>query len=375
MKICILTQPLHTNYGGLLQAYALQTVLKRMGHDVLTEDRKRLVPHLSFWGRLKQISILRRMAGKTPYPVSPEPPLRQFLSCNTDRFIGNNISMTLPVYGDSAFLQEKYNFDAYIVGSDQVWRPIYSPNLSNYFLDFTLGHHVKRIAYAASFGTDEWEFTSKQTAECSELVKKFDAVSVREDSGVKLCKRYFGIDAVHLLDPTMLLEKEDYINLVIAEDEPVHRGNVMTYFLDRTEEKDLMVDMICQRLYGTSFSVMPEKQYCEVGPRGLSRCIFPSVTSWLRGFMDADYVVTDSFHGTVFSIIFNKPFIAIANKERGLSRFSSLLKMFGLEDRLVFSAEDLTVELLSGKMDFNKVNAIRRYEQAKALMFIENSLK
>lgn len=373
MKICILTQPLQTNYGGLLQAYALQTVLKRMGHDVLTEDRIDVKRKLSIIDRIKRISVLRIITGKSKYP-SPTLEELQTLSRNTSRFVKKHICTTEAVVNDSKSLLERYNFDAYIVGSDQVWRPSYSPNLLNYFLDFTKDLSVKRIAYAASFGTDEWEFTPKQTAECSEFVRKFDAVSVREDSGVKLCKKYLGVDAVHLLDPTMLLEKDYYISLAEVENEPHHSGKVMTYFLDNNAMKDAITSEVCEKLGGGHFSVTATSQYLDVGPKHIEDCIFPSVTSWLRGFMDAEYVVTDSFHGTVFSIIFNKPFITIANKERGISRFTSLLKMFSLEDRLIYSADNLNDSLINKKIDFDKVNEIIKSEQEKSFRFLQNAL-
>ena len=214
---------------------------------------------------------------------------------------------------ETAFLSDilrKYHFDAYLVGSDQVWRPIYSYCLSNYFLDFTIGQHVKRIAYAASFGTSKWEFTEGQTTRCAALAKQFDAISVREDSGVVLCKKYLGVDAVHLLDPTMLLNKEDYIRLVEQEQIPSSEKKLMTYILDQSEEKQAIVRKISQTLSLSPNVVMPEKNFAQVGKKDIDQCVFPPVTDWLRGFMDAEYVVTDSFHGTVFSIIFNKPFVA-----------------------------------------------------------------
>lgn len=373
MKICILTQPLNTNYGGLLQAYALQTVLKNLGHEVVTEDRK-YNNRFTLIGWIKRINWIRTLIGKRKiyYPDDQE---MKVISQHTGQFIKKHISVTGPLFSHDSREICNLAFDAYIVGSDQVWRPMYSPNLKNYFLDFTAGKNVKRIAYAASFGTDQWEFTPEQTKVCSELVKKFDAISVREESGVTLCREHLDVKAVTMLDPTMLLDKEEYINLVFSEDEAEHDGNVMIYFLDRTEFKDTITKEICKKLNGRPFCVTPEKQYSEVGPKGLYKCVYPSVTSWLKGFLAAEYIVTDSFHGTVFSIIFNKPFIAVANKERGLSRFISLLKMFGLEDRLVFSIEDVTEDLIFREIDFVRVNSLIKTEQAKSFSFLKESLK
>lgn len=186
MRICILTQPLHTNYGGLLQAYALQAILKQMGHEVWTEDRK--------WKRPLIVNVKQLIARLIKYKglYYPTDRQEQYMAQKTIPFIRKYITTTEPISSNTKKELRKYHFDAYLVGSDQVWRPIYSYCLSNYFLDFTIGQHVKRIAYAASFGTSKWEFTEGQTTRCAALAKQFDAISVREDSGVVLCKKILG---------------------------------------------------------------------------------------------------------------------------------------------------------------------------------------
>ena len=367
MRICILTQPLHTNYGGLLQAYALQTVLKRMGHEVWTEDRKEnkktLFQNVKYLAKIV-LGPVRHLY----YPTSKE---RSIISQHTDAFIKKYITTTEPVFSQQKSGLERYGFEGYIVGSDQVWRPCYSFGLRNYFLDFTEGMNVKRVAYAASFGTDEWEFTPEETRECAILAQKFDAISVREDSGVILCKNYLGVNAVQLLDPTMLLDKEDYLKIVCQEQEKKHKGKIMVYILDASSEKQQIVQYVSSKLGLQSFSVMPECKFSDVGSKGLKKCIFPSVTEWLKGFEDADFIVTDSFHGTVFSIIFNKPFVAIANKSRGLSRFTSLLRMFNMENRLIFTYNRDDIDrLIDLPIDYTVVNQRRIEEQKKAYEFL-----
>ena len=104
----------------------------------------------------------------------------------------------------------------------------------------------------------------------------------------------------------------------------------------------------------------------------LEDCVFPSVTAWLRAFMDAEMVITDSFHGWVFSIIFNKPFWVIGNEERGLARFNSLLSMFELRNRLIKA--DRIPSDLSVPIDWNKVNATRKYWQEKSSNFLKTHL-
>lgn len=368
MKICILTQPLNTNYGGLLQAYALQTILKQMGHEVWTEDRKWKRPLIV---KVKQL-IARLIKYRGLYYSTDRQ--EQYMAQKTIPFIRKYITTTEPISSNTKREFCKYNFDAYIVGSDQVWRPMYSYCLSNYFLDFVMGQQVKRIAYAASFGTSDWEFTGEQTRRCATLAKQFDAISVREDCGVVLCKKYLGVDAIHLLDPTMLLDKEDYIRLVEQEQTLSSGKKLMTYVLDQSEEKQAIVQKVSQTLGLVPNIVMPEMNFSQVGKKYINQCIFPPVTDWLRGFMDAEYVITDSFHGTVFSILFNKPFVVMANKERGMARLISLLKKFELEERWVHSVEDVTDQMLHTSVNFEKANRILDIEKEKAKRFLVESL-
>jgi len=379
MKIGILTQPLHRNYGGILQAFALQSVLEQMGHQVLFVDRQRstetplFIKILSMGKRL----VIRILLGKSiairVWLTNKE---LTIISQHTNRFIKDNIRMTDKIDSFVKFsLLKKYVFEAYIVGSDQVWRPIYSPCITNYFLDFLdKEDKVKRIAYAASFGMDNWEFSSKQTMRCASLVKRFDAISVREDSALKLCKKYLGVDAVHVLDPTMLLTKEDYIKLVEKVNIPKNKGTLLTYVLDKSSDNKEIMQKVANDLDLIPFSVMPKHTFEEAGKKHFDDCIFLPVTEWIRGFMNADYVVTDSFHGTAFSIIFNKPFLSIGNAERGMARFTSLLKMFGLEERLVMSSDELTAEKIHSSIDFSGVNKILENEQQKAFKFLDEAL-
>lgn len=374
MRIGILTQPLHNNYGGLLQNYALQTVLISMGHEVYTINIKKR----DSTGFRKYASILKRSVQRIldqqirvrAWPTAEE---SNVISQHTRRFVDRNINTTdLITRKVNEKLLDKYGFDAYVVGSDQVWRPKYSPQLSTFFLDFLeTNRDVKKIAYAASFGVSDWEFTDKQTEEYKGLIKLFDAISVREDLGVNLCKEYLNVDASHLLDPTMLLKKEEYISLVEKENIKESSGNLFTYILDANTDKANIVDKITNKYDLKSFSVMPPKRFSE--RFGINDCVFPPVEGWIRGFMDAEFVVTDSFHGTVFSILFNKPFISIANESRGITRFKSLLRLYQLEERLVHSLSDF--DLLTIKdIDWENVNTILEREKTSSTQFLNEHL-
>jgi len=370
MKIGILTQPLHNNYGGLLQAYALQTTLKRLGHDAWLINRE-----------FKKRTIIRKIASFAKWIIfnyvfnrkysrfSPSPKEKEIISIHTSEFIRKHIK---PITNKIECTRElkklnRQGFDAYIVGSDQVWRPAYSPCITNYFLDFCENQsNIKRISYAASFGVDNWEFTPRQTIKCVKLAKKFDSVSVREYSGVDLCRKYLETDAVHVLDPTMLLDVADYMKLIEDEKEEKIPGNLFVYILDETNEKQSIVDKVSAELNLIPFSIMPKKKLTRDTKKSINDCIFPPVTRWIKGFMDAEFVITDSFHGTVFAIIFNKPFITIANKTRGLTRFTSLLRIFDLEHRIITNSNEINDKLLDEKINFDKLNKIRKKQQLKA---------
>lgn len=380
-NICILTQPLLTNYGCLLQAFALQKVLKDMGNEVVTD--KRPIKLTSFC--IKFLSVCKRIVYKfillkksnILFPYFLNKTDYNIISKNTESFILNNIA-TIDLLGDHRKISSNKTslFDTYIVGSDQVWRPRYSRRLSNYFFDFIANDmSKKKIAYAASFGVDSWEFSYFQTKNTKKLASLFDAISVREDSAVNLCDQYLDVKATQVLDPTLLLDKEDYLSLIKNDHIPQSKGNLMTYVLDQSLEKNEIIEKVAKYLSLLPFKVMPELKLSKENRKNIDKCVYPKVTEWLRGFMDAKFVVTDSFHGTVFSIIFNKPFIAIANKGRGVTRFTSLLKIFGLEDRLIYSMNELTEELINKPIDFNHVNMIREEQKTKSIQFLVNALK
>jgi polysaccharide pyruvyl transferase WcaK-like protein len=381
MKILILTQSLHNNYGGILQAYALQTVLKKMGHDVTTDSK----PH-------KNTSIIRRAAGVLkriifkyvlrknintsvffPFLVSRT---ENIINRHILRFVKENMTTINFFKGKKGTNIETVKaYDTIIVGSDQVWRKQYS-NVPAHLLDFTKDMNIKRIAYAASFGMDDLsEYTPKLIKRTAKLAKQFDAISVREDSGVLLCKKYWDVEAIHLLDPTLLLDKNDYMQLVEQDSKCVFpsQGNLFVYILDRTIEKQQIVNRISSTLHLSAFEVLPTSILTNL--KELDKYTYPPVTQWLQSFMDAKFIVTDSFHGTVFSILFNKPFIAIGNKERGQARFSSLLRTFNLENRLVTSLWNEHInEIILNKIDWNSINRIISYKRKDSIHFLNKLL-
>ena len=384
MKIGILTQPLHANYGGILQNYALQQVLISLGHEPITIDHKpRQYP---FWyvclGQLKGwvLYCLNPKANKRPrYVLTAEEDT--YIRKHSIAFIDKFINHTAKFSGAEEFrrVSEAIGIEGFVVGSDQCWRPCYNMCLKDMFLYFAEDMNVKkRVSYAASFGTDDWEFNREQTIECARLVKSFDKVTVREMSGVDLCKKHLGVDATHVLDPTMLLSKEDYSCLIKDEGIKKSEGNLFNYILDPTKEKSAFIQKVCESLELKAFQVLPKcnedhRTKKDVKNR-IDDCVYPSPIEWLRAFTDAKMTIIDSFHGTVFSIIFNKPFWVIGNEERGMSRFHSLLSLFGLEDRLITESQLNSLDFMK-PIDWDEVNNILNNKRKESINILKNSLK
>ena len=378
MKIGILTQPLNCNYGGLLQCYALQTVLQRMGHQTLVLQREFNRKYTIKGAIIYYIKhILKILLGRrSSWHYAVDQKRRDYIAKNTYEFIEKHINpRSEHCYSteDLSDITIKNRLDVVIVGSDQVWRPYYSPCQPNYFLDFLPKESkIKRISYAASFGGDVWTFTPEMTEVCGSLLKQFDAVSVRELSAIKLCKEHFGVDAVQTLDPTLLLEKEDYTKLITSKKE---RGDLFCYILDRSEEKRKIIDLIADKTSYIPFESMPKladdiyNLYEDI-----EKCVYPSVDDWISAFMEAKMILTDSFHGTVFSIIFNKPFWVFVNEGRGKARFESILSLFNLQHRMITSDSINNVNLMES-IDWTVVNSRMKNFQEDSRLFIINALK
>lgn len=377
MRIGILTLPLHTNYGGILQAYALQTVLERMGHEVIEIEKKQkgkdCLGNLAFQlvPRLFNRIILKSDIQLCPelFKLKFEPVIRR----HTNGFIGRYLHVKSGLSYEEVV--GSCCLDYLVVGSDQVWRPLYVENVEDYFIGFSPEMTTKRISYAASFGVDKWEFSDEQTGRCSALAKRFTAISVRERSGVDFCNKYLGVKAVQVLDPTLLLEQADYVRLLDMTNKEGMAGNLFCYILDKTARKKSMIDDFARMSGLTPFYTKAKKpatlKNCI---RNIGDCVIPGVTDWVKSFVNADLVITDSFHGCVFSIIFNKPFWVFVNSDRGAARFNSLLSIFNLSDRILSEDTDLDHFEWRKSIDWEFVNKQREIHKANSISFLKTHL-
>lgn len=381
MKIGILTQPLNNNYGGLIQAWALQKTLYSMGHSAIIINRDFTKPEdLSLPKRIIDTieRELRIILGREKRQVTLSEYHTNLRRKNLIPFIQNRYRGISPrIFSDKILKKyvESENFEAFVVGSDQVWRPSYSPAIGNFFLDFlSPTSKAKRIAYAASFGVDNWEYNDHQTRTFRNLAIKFNLITVRESSGVKLVNDYLHCKASQVLDPTMLLSSEDYTNLIVNPTVPVEQsdGSLFCYVLDPNPKLNNIIEK-------AETNTRLKAYYCNARKKviasdfsnHLDECVFPAVEQWLKSFQDAEMVITDSFHGTIFSILFNKPFWLTLNQSRGATRFTSLLKIFGLEDRII---TDLDNANWLKPINWDKVNAIHKAKSLESKKLLLQAL-
>lgn len=360
MKIALLNLPFDNNYGGNLQRYALVKVLQNMGHDVVHINLRRNY-HLLWYRR--PLSYAKRMVRK--YLMGNDLPinLERYLSEKEEQdnrlaeiFYERHIPHTKKVY-DIAGICEICCcvFDAYIVGSDQVWRydMTKSIGLNNYLLDFTKHKNVKRIAYAVSMG-NQTRLPRKLVSKLNKSYSKFSAVSVREQSVFGILKSY-GWDYPHatwVLDPTFLLVPTDYARLIAAGvTENQTTGKIVCYVLDMT---DVIRRIIAEK---------EKEYYTEAYVCGLHSSVTVSIEQWLRNISDSRMVITDSFHGVVFSILFKKPFLFLGNDVRGNVRVDSLFEMLDIDRTKTTS------------LDWKCVDCKISEWRVKSFDFLINSLK
>ncbi len=366
MKTAIVTLPLHTNYGGLIQAFALKKALEGLGHQVTVLDLKEKMPvpgglnaPFKYLSRaLKGREVFRERRFRRELPI---------LSRNTSRFVEKYISPTvIGSYHDV----EAEQFDAYVVGSDQVWRPLYFHPIEDAFLAFTMERDVKRVAYAASFGTDALEYEYMQLDECAKLLAKFDGVSVREDSAVRQCEEWFDYEgAAHVLDPVMLLDADIYMNMASSVGAHPAKGKITAYILDGSAEKAHVVDFM-KRVSGMDVHDVSVHPY--VNDRPVAERVVPAVEDWLAAFADAEFVVTDSFHGCVLAILMHKRFVAVGNSRRGMARLTSLMGMFGLDMRLVHGIDpEDDGEFFMSEPDWESVDKILSDKRKESFAFLQ----
>ncbi|MCD8385609.1 MAG: polysaccharide pyruvyl transferase family protein [Bacteroidales bacterium] len=375
MKIAILTLPFHANYGGILQAYALQKVLRDKGHDVVMAQGEVYSTRYSkkrwplFWAMRIAPQLMTKIVPRLKGEYVRNP--RDFIVArrNLREFVYSNMNIG-PLLNEHNI----NGLDVAIVGSDQVWRPQYG-NIDYFTLGFMKNWKGRKIAYAASFGTDDVNFTANEKQSFQSNVRTFNCVSVREHSGISICTNLCGIETYQVLDPTLLLSRKEYESLITKNYQ--HKG-LYYYVLDATKELMEKIYCLAKDLQLPNYTVSPKAGIDgNWNRREITRemLYIPEVEEWIDGFISAQYVVTDSFHGTVFSILFHRPFLTIVNKGRGEERVKALLNQIGLSDRLINNPEEISKARIVNPINWVQVDNRIDNLKEKSLTFLFNGLK
>lgn len=353
-EVAIITLPLNNyNYGGILQAFALQSFLKNTFDTSVHHIDRQYNVSTSVRMKMKIHDLLNFSLYKS----------RQAYYSPMERFITENIKLSKPIYSPQVL--DKYlrsrKVEVLVTGSDQVWRKQYAFNVAD-DLFLKVPYDCKKISYAASFGAEDYKEDGIKNK-----LEHLDGISVREKSAQKYLT-LLGLQALHHIDPTLLLDWKTYSEMAERSEKDYKRA-ITVYMLDRNENTlKKLHDLAESRAVPLNF-VGEKVDITRHSYRNITTTV-DSIEDWLRAFRDADYVVTDSFHGCVFSILFNKQFITVGNVERGLSRFLSLLEIFGLQDRLVTSCDYLDV--LFRPIDYEKINNLLESHRQRSIDYFRD---
>lgn len=363
MKIGILTTHSALNCGAILQAFALQTCLERMGHEVefinLNGKEKKTIR--DYIGK----SIL-----KTWYKWEN---LFQAWKFQKNGTFGSILKKGEPTYYSLNQLQNNPpKYDVYIAGSDQIWNIGASATSINrhFYLDFG-SPHTKRIAFAASLG--QCIVPSSFENEIRSLLLKFDAISVREANGVEFIRSLLGDkkEVQHISDPTVLLRASDYIKIAATNKIGISSSYIASYILAQfNEEQFQIVDYIKTKINAEIINLR-NPDTCIRLANANNKVVTPP--QWLNYIYNAKFVICCSFHAVVFSLIFHKPFVVITPYEN--QRIISLLNPLGLTERILSSFDkDHTEYVLEKQINWTIVDQMIEIEKKKSILFLQNSL-
>ena len=337
MNVGLLTFSMAYSYGAVLQCYALSKCLKNNGYSVV---------------------LLRSdLKGQTGWKYD----LRNL---TTFRFFRQFRKKYLP-----SFVKKENLQDMYIVGSDQVWNPVFPISPMNYFFDF-LPAKTKRIAYAASFGVDDWKYL-ELTPQVKHYLQFFSAVSVRENSGKKICNDVFGIDAEVVLDPTLLVNDYSELTGVINI-----KKTLVCYRMVNTEDCGGLITEICNELGLKIKELKPQKILNFLPSIRNFNYVYPKVENWVKSIAEASFVMTDSFHAMVFAIIYRKQFIVLPSNRSVMGRVISLLTLLGIPDRYYESVDEACkTDAWMNPIDYEKVFEKLKKMQKHSLDFLFQNIK
>lgn len=358
------------NYGAVLQAAALHWYIDKKIN--ITSEHINFIPdsfYPSFNLKIKVFlgDILRRYGLKRPllnHYIFKNPSVFEDFRCQwiprTDKTFKNIDELA----------KYKFDYTHVIVGSDQVWRPSYTENAASIFFLSFVKPEVKRISYAASFGNDYWELSKSDplTKEIKKEIDLFDSISVREDSGLNICREIFEVDdAHHVLDPTLLCGREFFDKILDDKLESIN-NNIVHYKLELDDKFSNLLESLSKKNKLTIANIYYRKEK--------NNYYYLSVEDWVNEIKCSQLVVTDSFHCICLAIIYEKDFLYYPNDDRGLSRIQSLFTALNINGR-IYNDNKIAPEVYFNSLDkINYADVNERLEELRMFSsnFINNAL-
>lgn len=328
------------NYGANLVAYSLSEIIKKIGYK--------------------------------PYVINFDPfddfkPIERYRTIEFINFRNKYLNMT-PRFRNREDLKILNNyFDKFVVGSDQVWRKVITNNnMFTYFFDF-LDFDKKIISYAASFGKSEFEGTEEDSKYVKILLKKFNSISVRENDGQKILKDKFDIKSMVMVDPTLLLTVDDYKKIYVENNE---KNYVAIYCLF---DEEVINSVHLKKLFNNK-KILNIKGYNEKFNFG-TIFKYNSIGKWISGIKNSDFVITDSYHGVLFSLLYNKEFICIGNSSVSYSRFKSIIENISedIAKRMFYSIDEVTDLSKLDRLNYSKINERIKKMRENSVFWLKKS--
>lgn len=368
-KASIVTIFDNTNFGTYLQTLALSHSIKEKGYcvEIVKYIRRRQTAFFMFKEALNKSPM------KMMYNLFVKIPRILLLRKQDYIFMAKYFPLTKTYYSFSELQKNPPFADIYVTGSDQVWNSTYNGGLDRaYFLDF-VPKESKKIAYSASIGMDR--FPVEEENEVQKLLSAYNSISVREKKAIEILGSLGITNVSHVLDPTLLLDKSQWLKLVDTKCFRKKEPYLLLYSVESLRERQLIEDIAiriakkrCLKIYAIYYSGIETKFKCSD-----SNFYYATPDMFISLFSQADYVVVSSFHGTAFAVNFNKQFVSISPKHFN-SRVSSLLGICGLENRYIYNKEDYKDDVDDYPIDYIKVNDILSRERLISDMFINDSL-
>ncbi|MCM1508603.1 MAG: polysaccharide pyruvyl transferase family protein [Ruminococcus flavefaciens] len=372
MKISLITLHTVNNYGSALQTYATQTILEKMGHTVevvdywrkdnageAAVDKALQSPSMQKIRKFWDWSSISRKIVRIPLKL-----LLAYKRRPMQVFLKKRVNLTSrSYYSMNELLADVPKADIYMTGSDQVWNSIWNKGIEKpYFLEYA-PEGKKRIAFSASIGRTK--FSEYEIPETVAMLKKYSAISVREESAVKLLES-FGIKSELVLDPTLMLTKKDWLK--IAEKPHEKKPYLLIYQLNPNKKMDKFAVEIAKR---NNWNII---RICFAYPvlQKNGKCVVsPSVEKLLGYFCDAQCILTDSFHATAFSLNLGKDFVSVLPKRFG-TRIESILKLTGTENRILKDYSDYNI--VDSIIDKSHVHSVLVHERKKGREFLNRAI-